>query len=792
MRNVTSPPEAAIVAKIADPLSDADHAETVNIEMDLGLLLEQCLRSKANSRQNCTSIIETVEPSAEDVGSSGDKPKVDVNPDAMQLLESHWFTNQRAKPEVVMPKKKDLGRALVRQKKRKDEYSFNHANFEDSPDWCRLPVKSITQETTLDDFLHTANLSNMDFAAQKVDVRVLSKAEVVGIITPEERARRQALMEHNKSSLIILKRPKISRNMTKEEIANTEQEAYLSWRRDLTKLEQFDGIVMTPYERNLEFWRQLWQVVERSDVLVQVVDARQPLLFFSINLNDYIKEVDLRKETVVLINKSDFLTHDQRDTWAKYFGSIGVRVLFFSALNSKSQLPTQSVKEGHDHPSNPEETKKELKGEKLQDYLSVDEMCKDFDESGFTSSETSTIHGGSEEEGEAGTSSESYISAAGSSEERKAKVVNGCNVLSVHELIDELAHMGTKRDGCPYLTVGFLGYPNVGKSSTLNALCGAKKTPVSATPGKTKHFQTIFLQPDLQLCDCPGMVMPSFVYTKEDLVVAGILPIDEMRDCIAPIRIICEQIPREVLTALYGISIRPPGELEDPNRPPTPHELLAAYACIRGFMSAKGNPHYDRAARIILKDYVKGRLRYCHPPPGVDAIDYQVMGAAERLQQQQEEEGRRKRPHHQRGRRAGVETKRTTAVGEEGENILTEFDRVALTSQQSVVGVHPLIRSKKKFASMPRSIEGENDDDAASTASWSTVASSTTVGGASLLSGATISSSLGKKPWRQLSEVKKASGVKMGAAGVVGMGRNCKKKEKLRRVYAHLDRHEVE
>ncbi len=26
---------------------------------------------------------------------------------------------------------------------------------------------------------------------------------------------------------------------------------------------------------------------------------------------------------------------------------------------------------------------------------------------------------------------------------------------------------------------------------------------------------------------------------------------------------------------------------------------------MRGFMSTKGNPHYDRAARIMLKDYVK-------------------------------------------------------------------------------------------------------------------------------------------------------------------------------------------
>ncbi|RKO95157.1 hypothetical protein CAUPRSCDRAFT_13106, partial [Caulochytrium protostelioides] len=53
--------------------------------------------------------------------------------------------------------------------------------------------------------------------------------------------------------------------------------------------------------------------------------------------------------------------------------------------------------------------------------------------------------------------------------------------------------------------VGFVGYPNVGKSSTLNALLGAKKVAVAATPGKTKHFQTIHLDDEMILCDCPGL-----------------------------------------------------------------------------------------------------------------------------------------------------------------------------------------------------------------------------------------------------------------------------------------------
>ena len=41
---------------------------------------------------------------------------------------------------------------------------------------------------------------------------------------------------------------------------------------------------MTPFERNIDFWRQLWRVVERSDVVVQILDARDPLFFRSADL----------------------------------------------------------------------------------------------------------------------------------------------------------------------------------------------------------------------------------------------------------------------------------------------------------------------------------------------------------------------------------------------------------------------------------------------------------------------------------------------------------------------------
>ena len=82
----------------------------------------------------------------------------------------------------------------------------------------------------------------------------------------------------------------------------------------------------------------------------------------------------------------------------------------------------------------------------------------------------------------------------------------------------------TSEGGQGRLMVGLTGYPNVGKSSTINALFGSKKTAVAATPGKTKHFQTLNITERMTLCDCPGLVLPMFAASKAEMVAAGEQP----------------------------------------------------------------------------------------------------------------------------------------------------------------------------------------------------------------------------------------------------------------------------
>lgn len=172
--------------------------------------------------------------------------------------------------------------------------------------------------------------------------------------------------------------------------------------------------------------------------------------------------------------------------------------------------------------------------------------------------------------------------------------------------------------------MGLVGYPNVGKSSTINALIGSKKVSVSSTPGKTKHFQTIHLSERVILCDCPGLVFPNFATTKADLVCNGILPIDQMREYSGPVGLVTQRVPQPFLEAIYGIQIKTRPMEEGGTGVPTSEELLRSYATARGFQTqGLGQPDESRAARYVLKDYVNGKLLFVQPPPGTeDAIEF--------------------------------------------------------------------------------------------------------------------------------------------------------------------------
>ncbi|XP_049444596.1 large subunit GTPase 1 homolog [Epinephelus fuscoguttatus] len=519
--------------------------------------------------------------------------------------------------------------------KKKAGSLLHTSELNDGYDWGRLNLQSVTEQSSMDDFLATAELAGTEFVAEKLNIKFVPAEARAGLLTAEEKTRLKKLHEDNKHFLRIPRRPHWDESTSPDALQQAEKDSFLEWRRELAQLEEEQKLILTPFERNLEFWRQLWRVIERSDVVVQIVDARNPLLFRCLDLEAYVKEVSEHKVNMLLVNKADLLTREQRRDWARHFQKEGLRAVFWSALAESDRLDAEEKGMEVDDPeceeSDPEEEgqpdnedsaqKGAAREEDMKVAAEEEEVDEEGEESATEEEQRETV---SVDEEDWFTCSEDEQEEGAAVSSSQSSFHNSSRLLHKDELLDmfKAVHSGPRcKDG--QLTVGLVGYPNVGKSSTINTIFRNKKVSVSATPGHTKHFQTLYVEPGLCLCDCPGLVMPSFVSTKAEMICSGILPIDQMRDHVPAICHVCQLIPRHVLEGTYGINIIRPREDEDPDRPPTHEELLMAYGYMRGFMTSHGQPDQSRSARYILKDYVSGKLLYCHPPPHINAEDFQ-------------------------------------------------------------------------------------------------------------------------------------------------------------------------
>lgn len=155
------------------------------------------------------------------------------------------------------------------------------------------------------------------------------------------------------------------------------------------------------------------------------------------------------------------------------------------------------------------------------------------------------------------------------------------------------------------VTIGCVGFPNVGKSSLLNALMGRKVVSVSRTPGHTKHFQTIYLTNTVRLCDCPGLVFPSATPRRLQ-VLLGSYPIAQLREPYGAIKYLAERI-----NLPYVLNLKHPEE----KKIWSALDICDAWAIKRGFLTAKtSRPDTYRAANSLLRMALEGKFSFSLRP----------------------------------------------------------------------------------------------------------------------------------------------------------------------------------
>lgn len=177
----------------------------------------------------------------------------------------------------------------------------------------------------------------------------------------------------------------------------------------------------------------------------------------------------------------------------------------------------------------------------------------------------------------------------------------------IEEAINEDHYVKREFD---YVVLGLIGNPNVGKSTFINAMKGRKVCSTSRTPGHTKWKQTIFLNKDLMLVDCPGLVFPAVDMPKQLQILCGIFPIAQVREPFSAIQYMAKFVPIE---KIYKLNIADARNKPDKFNPAkgeiewSAWMICEAYAEKRGYHTRSGLDVH-RAGLEILFDIIDGRL----------------------------------------------------------------------------------------------------------------------------------------------------------------------------------------
>ena len=301
------------------------------------------------------------------------------------------------------------------------------------------------------------------------------------------------------------------------------------------------------------FYRQLKQLLDKADVLVEVLDARDPLGSRSPALEALALSMEPPKRIVLVLNKVDLVPPAVTRAWLAHLRKDFPTVAFKASTQAQS------------------------------DNLSA--------------------RGG----------------AAVNKALEQGQVLTGSGAAGTDTLLQLLKNYSRSAGGGGVkssLTVGVVGFPNVGKSSLINSLKRSKAVGVSATAGSTRVLQEVAVDSKITVIDSPGVIFDDGSAGDvsgsggsesggHSLLLRNVLSVDAISDPEAAVEGILGRCRPEALMRIYAIPA-----FDDAA------QFLAHIALRRGKLSKGGVPNRADAARSVLQDWQAGRIPFFVAPPG--------------------------------------------------------------------------------------------------------------------------------------------------------------------------------
>jgi len=197
-----------------------------------------------------------------------------------------------------------------------------------------------------------------------------------------------------------------------------------------------------------------------------------------------------------------------------------------------------------------------------------------------------------------------------SDRQRNSAATNRCVGGAV--LIELLKKYSLAQNLSTPLTVGFIGYPNTGKSSVINSLKRQQSVPVSSTAGFTTTLKEVKLDAMIKLIDSPGVILNDNE-CETRLVLRNALKLQDI-DPIETVAHILSVANHRALARIYELN----GAFK------SCEEFLSILAMHLGHLKHGGVPDLFRAARLLVNDWNHGKIPFYVIPPSLVETNTEV------------------------------------------------------------------------------------------------------------------------------------------------------------------------